>query len=194
MSRNKLLLLLFVVVISALVVWLRLRSATPPSVAFTAVQQETLVSTLPTNGKVEPSDWVAVRAEQSGVVERVAVQRGQQVPAGALLAELDARDARAGVASAEAAVAQAKAKLQTLTQGGTDASRVEIDNEIERQRMALPVAEREQESLQRLAAKHAATEQEVAEAQQRVQTLRAALQALERKRGALVGPADRAAA
>ncbi|HVX66410.1 MAG TPA: efflux RND transporter periplasmic adaptor subunit [Bryobacteraceae bacterium] len=194
MSRTRFLLVLLIVLVAVLAFWLHQRSTAPPQVAFAPVAHERLVSTLATNGKVEPSEWAAVRAERPGSVERVNVQKGQQVPKGALLVELDARDARAQVASAEAALAQAKAQLQTLHQGGTETARVEIENELERNRMELATARREFESLKRLADKQAATGQDLRQAAERVGTLEAAIQALERKRGALVGPADRAGA
>jgi HlyD family secretion protein len=194
MSRIRFLLLLLIVLIGALAFWLHQRSTAPPDVAFATVQQEKLVSTLVTNGKVEPSEWAAVRAERPGSVERVDVQKGQQVPRGALLVELDARDARAAVSSAEAALVEARAQLQTLSQGGAETARVEIENELERNRMELATAQREHASLQRLADKQAATGQDLRQAVERVRALQGAMQALERKRGALVGPADRAGA
>jgi HlyD family secretion protein len=194
MSRTRLLLLLLILIAAAVGFWLHLRNTAPPVVGFAKVEPETLVSTLPTNGKVEPSDWVSVRAERPGIVERVDVQRGQRVAKGTLMVELDARDARAEVTSAEAAVSQAKAQIQTLDEGGTAASQVEIANEIEREKLDLTVAQRDWESLKRLAEKQAATQLEVAEAAQRVQRLQASIEALNRKRGALIGPADRTTA
>ncbi len=194
MSRNRLLLLLLLVLVIVFVFWLRRRTASAPEVAFATVEQETLVSTLPTNGKVEPSEWVAVRVQRPGVIERVDVQKGQQVASGAPLVELNGRDARAEVSSAEAVLAETKAQLQTLGQGGAEAARVEIANEIEKTRLDLAVAQRERDSSQRLAAKNAATQQEVLEANERVQKLQLGLESLERKRAALVGPADRATA
>lgn len=40
-----------------------LRNA-PPEVPFTNVQRETLISSVLTNGKVEPVEWTALRAER----------------------------------------------------------------------------------------------------------------------------------
>jgi HlyD family secretion protein len=194
MSRIRFLLILVVVLIASLAFWLHKRSTAPPVVAFATVQQERLVSTLPTNGKVEPSEWVAVRAERPGVVARVLVQKGQQVANGAVLAEMDARDARAEVSSAEAALSQAQVQVDTLARGGSDAARIEIESELDRTRAELAVAGREHAALQRLAAKQAATGQEVTAAAERVHILEASAAALARKRAALVGPADRAAA
>ena len=37
---------------------------------FSTARRETIVSTVSTNGKVEPVEWAAARAETSGVVRR----------------------------------------------------------------------------------------------------------------------------
>ena len=194
MSRTRVALILLLILILVSVWWIRLKSTSPPEVPFAKVQRETLVSTLATNGKVEPSEWAAVRAERAGAVSRVDVQKGQQVAKGALLVELEARDVRAEVSSAEAAVAQARAELQTIDQGGRSSAHVEIDRALERDQIDLKAAQRDYELLRRLAEKQAATAQEVADANQKVQQLQADIQALGRKRAALVNPADRAGA
>lgn len=194
MSRLKIALILMAIPVVALAWWIHRRNTSPPEIPFTKVKRETLVSTLATNGKVEPSEWVSVRAGRAGAISRVLVANGQQVAKGALLVELDARDARADLTSASAAVAGARAQLQTVMEGGRSAEKVEIENALERDRMELKIAQRDYESLRRLAEKHAATKMEVAEAQQKVQQLQADMEALERKRAALVESADRASA
>ncbi|MGH9659902.1 MAG: efflux RND transporter periplasmic adaptor subunit, partial [Bryobacteraceae bacterium] len=68
---------LFILALVAVAVWAAWKYAgrsDPASVSFARVQRETLVSTLPTNGKVEPVEWRAVHAEIAGVIERVAVE------------------------------------------------------------------------------------------------------------------------
>lgn len=190
MSRLRLFAIFLIFLMAALAWWVHRRNTRPPDVQFAKAKRETLVSTLMTNGKVEPSGWVAVRADRAGIIDKVNVQKGQYVEKGALLAELDTRDARAQLSAAEAAVSQAQAQLQTVMQGGTSAARTEIENALAKDQMEIQVAQRDYESLQRLLAKQAATRQEVADAQQRVQQLQADTQALERKRAALVGAAD----
>ncbi|HOQ43879.1 MAG TPA: efflux RND transporter periplasmic adaptor subunit [Bryobacteraceae bacterium] len=194
MSRARVALIVIAVPIVALAWWIHRRNTSPREVPFTKVKRESLVSMLSTNGKVEPAEWVFVKAERPGVVLRVLVEKGQRVEKGALLVELDPRDARAEVASAEAAVAGARAQLQVMMEGGRSAEKVEIENALERNRRELRIAERDYESLKRLLEKHAATKMEVAEALQKVQQLQADIEALERKRAALVESADRASA
>jgi HlyD family secretion protein len=194
MSRTRIYPILAVILALALAWWLHRKGASPPEVPFAKARRERLVSTLETNGKVEPWEWAAVRAERPGTVSRVVVHKGEQVGKGALLVELDARDARADVASAEAAVSEARAELETIGQGGRSSARVEIDNELGRAKLELEAAQRDYQTLQRLEEKQAATKQEAIEANRKVQQLQAEMQALERKRAVLVAPADRVVA
>ncbi|MBM3745455.1 MAG: efflux RND transporter periplasmic adaptor subunit [Acidobacteria bacterium] len=177
-----------------LVWWLRWRASTPPEVPFARVKRERLVSTLVTNGKAEPWEWMAVRAELAGVVERVAVERGARVARGALIAEVDAREARGGLAATDARVAQAQAEVDGLRQGGRAVDLAEIESGVRKARLDLEAAQKDLAVSRRLAEKQAATRQEVVDAGRRVEQLQAQLQALERKRGALVSSADTAAA
>ena len=81
---KKALVSLLLVGVAAVMVWGVLRKGDPPKVSFARVMRQTLVSTLPTNGKVEPWLWQAVRAETGGGVSSAPVEDGQTVAAGAL--------------------------------------------------------------------------------------------------------------
>ncbi len=175
--------------------WLFYRQkSVPPEVPFARVTRETLISTLATNGKVEPVEWVAILAERSGIVEALRAERGARVQRGAPLAELSAGDARAELAAAEQRRGQAEAALQILQRGGRASDLAAIEGETARVRMELDTARKEQASLARLADKQAATRQEVIEAGRRVQAAELQLQELAAKRAALVDQADQAAA
>src|SRR5437867_1366039 len=89
--------------------WFYGRKPEIPAVPFAKVTRETLVSTLPTNGKIEPLEWAPVRAEGSGVVDRVAVHDGQVVKQGHLLATLRISGAAPSLAGAgDRSVAEAQ--------------------------------------------------------------------------------------
>ena len=124
--------LLFLVALAA---WVWHRKSQPPVVPFAKVKRETLVSTLPTNGKVEPIEWRTVRTEAAGLVERVPVQEGQMVHAGAVLAQLSQTGLQAELTAAEARVAHARAQLATIEAGGKSAELVEISNQLARARL-----------------------------------------------------------
>ena len=80
----------------------------PAAVDFVKVTRETIVSTLGTNGRVEPIEWAPARAERSGIVSRVLVIRGQTVKINDPLVELDTRVAEAELSKAQAAYGSAK--------------------------------------------------------------------------------------
>ncbi len=78
-----------------------------------------LVSTLPTNGVVQPIHNFAAYSPMAGTVKAVNVHEGQKVAKGQLLISLDDSQARTQVAAALAAVRGAQAQLEALRHGGT---------------------------------------------------------------------------
>lgn len=195
MSVRKLLCLVAAAaLLAAGVWWIRQRSSASLEAPFARARRERLVSTLVTNGKAEPSRWVAVRAQRQGAVEKVAIEKGAWVNEGAPLAEVDAREARAELEAASARVALAQAELDALKQGGRSVDLAEIDSGLKRARMDLEAAQRDLAVSRRLADKQAATRQEVTDAARKVEQVQALIQSLERRRAALVSRADTAAA
>lgn len=174
--------------------WYQLRRPDPIEVSFARVRRETLISSVRTNGKIEPQRWWAARAERAGNVTRVYVERGQRVTRGALVAELATEAAEQELAAAEARVAEAKAALAALEQGGRALERASIEGSLAGARQELDAARRELASLERLLEKQAATKEEVFQARDRVRKAEVEIEALEKRRAALVAPDDRAAA
>jgi HlyD family secretion protein len=190
---KKLLLLLLAVVV-AVVAWGILRKNEPPKVGFAKVKRQTLVSTLPTNGKVEPLEWQAVRAEAGGVVGSVPVHEGQAVAKGAVVATISDPALQADIDAAVARVAEAQAHLAALEAGGKPAEFADIENSLSRARFDLEQARKTYASLERLVEKHAATTQEADAARDRAQQFEIEIAGLEKRRGALVAKPDVAAA
>ncbi|MFB3779420.1 MAG: efflux RND transporter periplasmic adaptor subunit [Bryobacteraceae bacterium] len=166
----------------------------PPEVPFARAVRETLVSALVTNGKVEPVEWLAALAERAGVVEVFRAERGRRVSRGDVLLELDAAEARTELAAAEARVAEARAALQLFERGGRAAELAGLEGDRERARMELEAARKDHASLERLAARQAATRQEVDEAARRMESAELRLRDLAKRASALADPSDRAAA
>ena len=79
-----------------------------------AVTLADLKQSVVASGRVLTPQRVAVAAELSGRVRRIPVDEGQLVTAGELLIELDDSDEKAGVALAEAALAQALARSRQV--------------------------------------------------------------------------------
>ncbi len=172
--------------------YLRTKTALP-EVRFVHPRRETLVSDLPTNGKVEPIEWVSVRVDAPGLIERLPIRQGQSVSKGALLAQIGEPGLLDQLRAAQARLAQTQAELSTLTGGGTSAALTDIQNQLARVRFDRDQANREYGSLRRLNEKQAATPVEVEVAHARVQQLDIQIQSLERQRTALVGKPDVAA-
>jgi HlyD family secretion protein len=190
-KRGYLALVAVLVCCAALAAWTISRKSAPPEIPFAKVTRENIVSTLSTNGKVEPIEWAPARAERSGVVQRVVVQKGQTVGHGEPLVELDAREATAQLANAEAQIKAARAQIQILNQGGAASAQRQIESELERTKLDAEAARKDYDALQRLAAKQAATGQEVTVARQRVEQLELQIRSLEQRRSALVAPPDK---
>jgi HlyD family secretion protein len=176
---------------AVVVAWVATKKAAPQEVEFVKVTRETLVSSLNTNGKVEPIEWMPVRSERAGLITKVLVSRGQHVSAGQQLVELDPRVAAADLAKAQAAIQEAKAQQQVLTQGGRMSERQQIDADLARAQLDLDAAQKSYQAVDRLVAKQAATHQELDAARQVVDQLRLRIQALEKSKSALVTGLDK---
>lgn len=166
----------------------------PPEVQFVRVTRETIHSSVPTNGKVEPIEWAQARAERSGPVEKILVQRGQDVRKDQPLVELDSTEAHANLQAAQARIVQANAELDVIKRGGRSTDLAEIQSGLDRAHLDLQVAEKDYDALDRLEKKQAATALEVNQAKDRVDRARLQIKSLEERRAALASSFDRASA
>ena len=179
---------------AAVVGWGVLRKHAPPKVNFTQVKRTTLISTLPTNGKVEPFEWQGIRAERAGIVSSVSVRDGQAVRKDEVIALVSDPSLQADIQGAEARVAEARANLSALEMGGRPAELADIENSLKQARLELQQQQKESASLERLVQQQAATKIEVDAARQKVQQSEATIEGLERRRQSLVAKSDVAAA
>jgi HlyD family secretion protein len=176
---------------TSVAVWILSRRTAPPEVTFVKVARETIVSSLGTNGKVEPIEWLPARAERAGTITRVLVARGQQVTKDAPLVELDTRIAAAEVGKAQAAIKEAQTQERVLDQGGRIAERQQVEADLARARLDLEVAQKQHGALERLVAKQAATSLELENARQAIDQLQLRIRALEQHKAALVPGTDK---
>ncbi len=190
----KKLVIALLVVAAAVVGWGVLRKQAPPKINFAAVKRTTLVSTLPTNGKVEPFEWQAMRAERAGVVSSVTVREGQAVSKDEVIASISDPSLASDVQGAEARVAEARANLSALESGGKPAELADIENSLKQARLELEQEQKNYAALDRLVQKQAATSQEASAARQKAQLTETAIEGLERRRQSLVAKSDVAAA
>jgi HlyD family secretion protein len=191
---KKVLVTLLLAGVAAVIVWGVLRKGDPPKVSFARVKRQTLVSTLPTNGKVEPWLWQAVRAETGGVVSSAPVEEGQTVAAGAVMAGITDAALQAETEAGQAKLNEARANLATQEAGGKPAEFTDIDNSLARARFDLAQAQKVLASLERLVAQHASTQQEADAAHEKVQQRELEIAGLEKRRRSLTSPTEVAAA
>jgi HlyD family secretion protein len=160
--RNRILLFLVVAGIVAYVL-VRLSGREPVAkIAAVTPVRDNLVSSISSNGKVEPISPFVMRAPLETFVEKVTGVEGQQVKKGQLLLELNVRDARAQLDDAQAKLLRAKDELRSAQNGGKadDAARVAADlakAQGDRDRLV-----KNHDALERLIAKQAATRDELA--------------------------------
>lgn len=185
--RNRLLIFLVLAGIVAFAL-VRLQGRQPVAkISAIKPMRENLVSSISTNGKVEPIAPFVMRAQLDTFVEKVGAAEGQAVKKGQLLLELDVKDAAARLAETKSKLLQAEDDLRTARGGGR------VD-EVARTEGALATAianrdrlQRSHEVLQRLIAQQAATKDELAandlelaKAQSQVTQLTAAREEFER--------------
>ncbi len=164
--------------------------STPPSVPFAKTQREKISNNLSTNGKVEPEEYMEVRSDVEGTIQRLSVHQGSVVTKGQVVAEISQPGLDQELPAAEARLAQAKAELSTLMSGGRSSDVTEIEGNIAVLRGQRADAVARAESLDRLVKKQAATTIELNDAQAQVHDLDARIRALERRRPALVSTGD----
>lgn len=191
---KKLLLYLLLIIAACATLIAVLHKGAPPQVRFTRVKRQTVISSVPTNGKVEPYRWQAVRIDAAGLVSRVDVQNGSRVAQGAILAQLTDPEIQAAIDSADARVSEARANLQLLESGGKSAELSDIENSIRRARFDLDTEQRELDAIKRLVAKQAATPEEERAAADKVHATQIEIAGLEKSRATQVSRPDLEAA
>ncbi len=112
--------------------WWGYRAWTGTSVApryvLASVQKGTIITTVTGTGQVSASNQVDIKPKVSGDVVYVGVQNGQEVGAGTLLVELDARDAQKAVRDAEVNLESAKLSLEKLKKPADNLSLIQSEN------------------------------------------------------------------
>jgi len=160
--RNRILISLLLAAVAAiLLVWL---SGRKPAAKIAAVTpgRENLVSSISSNGKVEPISPYVMRAQLDTFVEKIYVTEGQMVKKGQLLLELNVKEVTAQLAETRSKLLRAQDDLRAAKAGGKadEAAKVAGDlakAEGERDRLL-----RNHDALVRLAAEQAATKEDLA--------------------------------
>src|SRR5437660_9359802 len=161
--RNRILLYLL---LAGVLAYVRVElSARRPVLKISAVtlMRENLVSSISSNGKVEPIAPYVMRAQLDTFVEKVRATEGQTIKKGQMILELDVKDAAARLSEAQSKLLRAQDDLLAAKAGGRpdDAARVAVASrakvQAERDRL-----QKKHEVLQRLIGQQAANKEELA--------------------------------
>jgi HlyD family secretion protein len=160
--RNRIVIFLVLAAVVAIVL-VRL-SGRQPVAKISAVTpvRENLVSSISSNGKVEPIAPFVVRAQLDTFVEKISVVEGQAVKKGQLLLELNVKDAAAQLAEARSKLLRADDDLRAAKAGGRSDEAAKTEGQLAAAVALRDRLQRNHDSLERLIAQQAATKDEVA--------------------------------
>lgn len=140
------------------------------------VTYQTLASTVSTNGKVEPVEEFQVHAPLAGVIKQIFVEVGQHVSKGTLLVKMDDSDARARLATAQAALENNRISLRDLENGGSVDEMNRFKSDLATATMDQQQATTDLATKEALFKKGAASQAEISTAKQKLDATSLALQ------------------
>jgi HlyD family secretion protein len=182
---------IFLAIIVAVSLFVRSFTREVVEVRVAAVNHQNLVSSVSTNGKVEPLDEFQAHAPAPGVVGKVYVQVGQQVKVGDMLIKMDDSDTVARLATANVSLRSAQAAMHDLEQGGSQEERIALAGDMSKAKLQQQQAVNDLAALKQLQQKGAASASEVASAQDRLQSANTALQNVQLRSTDRYSAADR---
>jgi len=124
--------------------------------------RENVVSSISSNGKVEPIAPFVVRAQLDTFVEKISVVEGQGVKKGQLLLELNVKDAAAQIADARSKLLRAEDDLGAAKAGGRSDEAARTEGQLAAAVALRERLQRNHDALERLIAQQAATKDELA--------------------------------
>jgi HlyD family secretion protein len=160
--RNRILLYLALAVVLAYV-GVELSGRKPvPKISAVTPMRENLVSSITSNGKVEPISPFVMRAQLDTFVEKVRAREGQTVKKGQVILELDIKDAAAKLSEAKGKLLKARDDLRAAKAGGKTDEAARVAGDLAKAQADRDRLVKNHEVLQRLIAQQAATQDELA--------------------------------
>src|ERR1700675_2900845 len=160
--RNRIgILLLLACVAAPFLVWLSGRKPAAKISAMTPTR-ENLVSSISSNGKVEPISPYVMRAQLDTFVQKIYVTEGQTVKKGQLLLELNVKEVAAQLADTRSKLLRAQDDLRAAKAGGKADEAAKVAGDLTKAEGERDRLQRNHDSLTRLAAGQAATKEDVA--------------------------------
>ena len=180
-KRNTVILILLAGLVVLVITVFALRRQ-PPVVPVLSVTREDLNVTIASNGKVEPLSPAVAHAEFPTFVEKVVATEGQAVHRGQAILTLDAAEIRSQLAQGRADLLAAQNDLRNARAGGPPDQVAQLQGDLQAAQLQFANLERTENSLEALVAKHAATQEELAQNQASLAKARGNLQALEARK------------
>ena len=186
--RNRTLLLLL---LAGIIAFILVRvSGRQPVAKISAMRpaRDNIISSVSSNGKVEPIAPFSIRAQLDTFVQKVHVSEGQNVKKGQLLLELNVKEAAAQLALAKSKLLRAEDDLRSAKAGGRADEAARVSGDLAKAQADRDRLQRNHDSLERLLSQGAATKDELAtndlallKAQSEVSRLQAAKQEFDRQ-------------
>jgi HlyD family secretion protein len=165
--RNTIVVAMLVAVIVVILMARSYKNSDPAVRAARATRQE-LVTSVTTNGKVEPIQNFEAHSPGPLTIRKVYVQAGGHVDAGQLLMQLDDADALTQVKRAQSDLFAAQAEASCVENGGCNSEQANNHAELVKAQNELVAAKQNLATVQKLHDQEAATAAEVQAAQNRV--------------------------
>jgi HlyD family secretion protein len=160
--RNRILIFLALAAIVAFAL-VRLTGRQPVAkISAVSPVRENVISSISSNGKVEPIAPFVVRAQLDTFVEKISAVEGQAVKKGQLLLELNVTDAAAQLADARSKLLRAEDDLRAAKAGGRSDEAAKTEGDLDAAIALRDRLQRNHDSLERLIAQQAATKDELA--------------------------------
>jgi HlyD family secretion protein len=161
LSTRIVIFLLLAGVFAYFLVWV---SGRKPAAKISAVTptRENLVSSISSNGKVEPITPYVMRAQLDTFVEKVLVTEGQKVKKGQILLQLNVKGVSAQLAETRAKLLRAQDDLRAAKAGGKADEAAKVAGDLAKAEAQRDRLQKTHDSLTRLAAGQAATREDLA--------------------------------
>lgn len=160
--RNRIVIFLLLAGVAAIfLVWLSGRKPVAKISAVTPTR-ENLVSSISSNGKVEPISPFVMRAQLDTFVQKIYVREGQTVKRGQVLLELNVKEVAAQLADTRSKLLRAQDDLQAAKAGGKADEAAKVAGDLAKAEGERDRLQRNHDSLARLEAGQAATKEDLA--------------------------------
>src|SRR6266403_525946 len=133
-----------------------------PKISAVTPMRENLVSSISSNGKVEPISPYVMRAQLDTFVEKVRATEGQTVKRGRVILELDVKEVAAKLSEAKGKLLRAQDDLRAAKAGGRADDAARVAGDLAKAQAECDRLQKNHEGLQRLIKQQAATQDELA--------------------------------